>query len=241
MQSTVNINTALGVPGEIAFDGPRRALPYNLNSSGQDQIVGYAYTLRSDSAGNPDPLAGSPNMSTAQVGGTGQFLGLLVNPKALASVGVTGNPLGATLQVPDNTQGDLADMGEYFINLGNAANIGDQPYYDNTTGAIGSQAAAAGTATQSTTVVTVVTSTGGNIGVGSKLNIAGGVPVTVLSLGSGTGGAGTYNVDQSQTITPAAAFTGNATAPTGKTLIPRAAIWAYPVAVAGLAVIKLTN
>jgi hypothetical protein len=42
-QSTVNITYAAGVIGELAFDGPQRALPYNLDSNGG--YVGNFFTI----------------------------------------------------------------------------------------------------------------------------------------------------------------------------------------------------
>jgi hypothetical protein len=52
-QSTVNIWSAAGVVGELAFDGPMRAAPYNLFSNGVPNLVGNAYTVTS--GGNPEP------------------------------------------------------------------------------------------------------------------------------------------------------------------------------------------
>ena len=43
-QSTVNIWSAGGVVGELAFDGPMRAAPYNLYSAGVPNLVGNAFT-----------------------------------------------------------------------------------------------------------------------------------------------------------------------------------------------------
>jgi hypothetical protein len=57
---------------------------------------------------------------------------------------------------------------------------------------------------QSTTVLTVTTITGTPLAVGQTVFAGAGVnmaPTQILSFGTGTGGTGTYNVDQSQTVT----------------------------------------
>ena len=64
-----------------------------------------------------------------------------------------------------------------------------------------------GTCTQSLAVLTVATISGGTIVVGSVFIIPGFGTSTVVSFGSGSGGAGTYGVNTSQTISPATAFT----------------------------------
>src|ERR1700722_15113006 len=106
-QSTVNIWSAGGVVGELAFDGPMRAAPYNLFSSGTPNLVGNAYTVTS--GGNPDPSGNSALAGTAPVGGTGVFAGILINPKDYASYGTTGTngPLAPTMVLPDYAIGQL--------------------------------------------------------------------------------------------------------------------------------------
>ncbi len=136
-------------------------------------------------------------------------------------------------------------MGEIYVEIPGPANVGDLVYFDQTSGALGSVAAkATGTLTQSTTTITVAASPTGNIGIGSVLNITGAETVTVVELGSGTGGAGTYIVNVSQTVGSPTAFTGNSVAPSGKTLVPRGEIsrfGAAAVSPTGLAVLKMTN
>ena len=138
-QSTVNIWSAAGVVGELAFDGPMRAFPYNLFSSGTPNLVGNAYTVTS--GGNPEPSGNKRSWAgTATVGGTGVFAGILVNPKDYASYGTTGanGPLAPTLVLPDYSIGQLAITGEYWVNLPGPANIGDLVTYDPLTGNLNS-------------------------------------------------------------------------------------------------------
>jgi len=239
-QSTVNIFNAIGVVGDLAFSGPIRAIPYNLNSdTGYPNVIGRAFTVLT--GGVPTPTGAAPNAGSARAGGTGPFAGILVNPKAYVTAGTGGNALAPTLTLPDNAVGELLQMGEIFVAFPGAAAIGDKVFFDNTTGELGTTGAIAGTATQSGTVLTVATSTGGNIGVGSVISVAGAAQVTVVSLGTGTGGTGTYNVNFSQTVGSAAAITGTPAAPTGKTLVPNCEVAHYGLTGAGVGVIKLTN
>ncbi len=209
-QSSVNVYNALGIVGELAFDGPIRAGAYNLNSSGAANVVGYAYTVTSGA--DPEPSGGSGNAGTARVGGTGVFAGILINPKEYALRGVTGNPLGASLTLPDYSIGDLLTMGEVFVNLPGPANIGDLVTYDTTTGALNSITPTASfTASASTTTLTVTAVASGVITVGQEIsgvNITPGTRITAL--GTGLGNTGTYTISVSQTAASATVTAANA-------------------------------
>lgn len=246
LQSAVNIYNALGIPGDVAFSGPIRSQPANIDSNGSEpNVIGYAYTITAQS--NPDPVGDAPNAITAQVGGTGTFAGILINSKEYASFGTTAGPLEPTLNLPDNSLGELMFMGEVYVEIPGAAVIGDLVYYDNTTGALGTVSPnVTGEMSQSTTTVTVEASPAptGNIGVGTILRPTGADAVRVIALGSGTGADGTYIVDVSQSVSANTAFTGNSVAPSGKTLVPNGAISRFPaasVSPTGLAVLKMTN
>jgi len=201
-QKTVNIFTALGVPGEISFDGPIRAKSYIANSSGTPQLVGNVFTLTGNA--NPDPVGNSSVSGTAQVGGTGVFGGILINPKNYAAVGtVAAGPLAPTLVVPDNTQVELMTMGECFVNLPGPANEGDLVTYDPLTGNLNSIAPitqftasiAAGGSAGVNDVMTVSSVAVGQLAVGQVITGAGVAGGTYISsLGTGTGDTGTYNL-----------------------------------------------
>lgn len=66
-----------------------------------------------------------------------------------------------------------------------------------------------GTATQSGTTLTIVTSTAGgnNLTIGSKITLNS-LTMTITGFGTGAGGVGTYIVNQSQSVGTASAFTG---------------------------------
>lgn len=76
----------------------------------------------------------------AKMGGTGAFLGILVNPHNYAVY----NHLEATLKLPDGTQGILAKSGYLNVVLSNASAVGDKVYFVQATGALGAGTAAGG-------------------------------------------------------------------------------------------------
>lgn len=135
-QTTVNIWSALGVPGDVAFDGPMRAAPYNLYSGACSNVIGYAYTVVN--GGNPEPSANSANAGTAQVGGAGVFAGILINSKEYAAYATCSShvPLDPTMILPNYAIGDLMTMGTLCVQLDGAANVGASVYYAPATGAL---------------------------------------------------------------------------------------------------------
>lgn len=222
-QKSINIFTALGVPGELSFDGPIRSKSYILFSSGTANLVGNAYTVSAQP--NVDPVGNSSLSPTAQVGGSGVFAGILVNPKAYAAVGTTAlGPLAPTLQVPDYTQAELLDMGEVFVNLPGPANIGDLVTFDPLTGNLNSitptssftASIAPGGSAGVPDVLTVTALTAGSIQVGALIAGAGVDGDThVISLGTGKGETGTYNLStiNLQTVSSEAMTCNNLPAP----------------------------
>jgi hypothetical protein len=201
LQLTVDIFNALGIPGDLAFDGPIRAGSYNLYSAAVPQYVGYAYTVVSGA--NPNPSQAAGNAGTAKVGGSGPFAGILVNPKEYPLRGTTaGGPLAASLVLPDYAIGDLLVMGEIFVDLPGPASIGDLVTYDPLTGALNTIApAAVFVGSSSTTTLTVASVSAGIVAVGQQITGTGVTPGTfITALGTGLGGAGTYTINVSQTI-----------------------------------------
>lgn len=203
LQSTVNINSVFGVPGEIIFDGPQRAESVIINSSAtaQPNTIGYAatrnaatgvcgiggvsspgtstvtgsisgttLTVTAVSAGMPsvgqtisgtgvtastkitgyisvnNDGTGTYTVDTSQtaasttITGTGGpntiFGGILANPKHQALVGTTSGTLTPTLNVPDNSQIDILEMGIIVLYSNTACSIGDSLVYNIITGAI---------------------------------------------------------------------------------------------------------
>lgn len=231
-QQAVNIFNTLGIVGDLAFsDGGERALEYNLYSNTVPQLFGNYFTLQT--AATATPSGATPNGAIAQVGGTGPLGGILCNIKQNALFGTGGNPLAATLAVPDNAQGQLLSRGYVFVNLPGPANPGDLVTYDPLTGNLnsippvvaftGSIAAGGSAGVADVLTVTAVATTGGKIAVGQIVTGTGVEPATIISLGTGTGFTGTYNLStiNQQTVSstntlrvanvPAPAFVGTAT------------------------------
>ena len=92
---------------------------------------GYAFTLAADGV-------------SAQMGGTGAYVGIMVNPENVALYG----GLNPTLQVPDGTVAGMARSGYIYAVLSNASNVGDKVYFTQATGAL-----SAGTASASQTQI----------------------------------------------------------------------------------------
>jgi hypothetical protein len=125
-QTAIRTDMAFGVPGELFTDGPVRAAPWTLLST-KPNVIGYAYTL----AGN----------GVAQVGGASQFVGILVHPKHYASYGTVVGTLAPTMELPNQSTGELLSMGDIVVSLATAADVGYTVVYDTTTGALSAIAA----------------------------------------------------------------------------------------------------
>jgi hypothetical protein len=127
-QTTVNADIRSGIVGEIAFDGPTRAVSAMLDSGAgaANNVIGRAFTY-ADAAAN-----------TVQAGGAGAFAGILVLPKSHALLGTAaGGTLADSLTLPDGVAVELLQMGEVFVSLASdGATIGSGVFYDDTTGAL---------------------------------------------------------------------------------------------------------
>lgn len=124
-QSTVSVNQAFGVVGELIQDEPIRAETLLIGAGGF--TVGYA-GCKSNST-NVATMGGT-------VGAGVLFAGILINPKTYASGGTTSGPLAPTLTLPANSQGEFLTFGTVVVAITGAANIGDQVQYNTTTGAL---------------------------------------------------------------------------------------------------------
>jgi hypothetical protein len=245
-QSTVSQFPAIGVIGDLYREGPApRVQPYILHSGGTNpNVIGYAYTL-SASPADTLGLGIAQTSNTATVGGTGVFAGILIQPKAIGSFGTTAGPLAPTLNVPENATGQLVTFGSPIVSLPAAANIGNLVAYDTTTGALSTviHVPSSSTYNQSTTTATITgfVSGGTPIGVGSVFTSSTGAYLgTVQSLGTGTGGNGTYVVESSATVSGATAVT-QPIAGAGKLFVPNAKVDVIKLTAAGIGIITLTN
>lgn len=124
LQSTVRFNTAGGVVGELAFDGPHRAESGTLSA---DASIGLVVS-QDNTTGKWAPGA---------ISGTKRF-GVLINPKDKVLRGTTvGGPLAPSLVLAANTQGTVCTMGQVWVQTATAtAKPGDVVYVTDATGAI---------------------------------------------------------------------------------------------------------
>lgn len=143
-QKNVNIEMGFGVPGDIHTGGPTRTESLVVNSDGaQLNLVGRAFTK--DASKNVAKVGGA--IESGRV-----FAGILVNSKAYALTGLSGNPLAPTLAVADNTQADFLTMGDVVVQVSTACKIGDLVAYDTTTGEL-STVAVGGSASSGKTLI----------------------------------------------------------------------------------------
>ena len=246
-QTSVNSNIAAGVPGELFHrdnGAPVRVMPYAINSGGTpaNNVIGATwYTVLSAPVLEGGTTYTGEVAPYAQPGGTGPQAGFLVDPKIYATLGTAAGALNPTMTLPDQTIAALATSGVFWATLPNAANIGDLVTYNIATGAIGSVSYGAGfTGSISGVTLTASAVGSGALAIGQAITGAGITAGTVITgLGTGTGGTGTYTVNNSQTVASEAMTAGNATAPTGYALIAGATVFYYSPSTAGLAAIKL--
>lgn len=138
-QSAVNFDLAYGVPGEFAFDGPRRAEPGILAAAA---VVGRVCT--------EDPAV--PGSWTPGLVASSIRQSVLTSPKQYALTGTAGNTLSPSLELPANASGEFATMGQIWVISSTANKPGDVVYFNNTTGAISTTAPGA-TAPASSTLL----------------------------------------------------------------------------------------
>lgn len=141
-QQTVNNNMGFGVPGDSFLKGPHRALSWILESGSEPNVIGStAYTYVSD--------------GVAQAGGTTAFVGILTNSKVYPTAGTNAGALAPTMTLPNGITGELCTMhtGLVVQLTNNTAAVGDVLIYNNTTGALTSQAPGASVPSGSTLIV----------------------------------------------------------------------------------------
>lgn len=123
--TTVKTQLISGIPGEIAFDGPTRVITALINTASEaNNVFGRAFTYADES------------IESVAAGGTGEFAGILINPKAYG--------IGTNGVAPNWKAAEFLQMGEVYVTVSNAGTIGDLVYYDNATGALGLGTAGAG-------------------------------------------------------------------------------------------------
>lgn len=138
-QTTVVADIKSGIIGELAFDGPVRALAAMIDTGANavNNVVGRVFTWI------------DKNANTVQAGGpVADFAGILVHPKSYSSLGTAaGGTLADTLTLPDGAAGEFLFMGEIYIALPTTGGVINSPLkYNTTTGIIDFGAPGAGEA-----------------------------------------------------------------------------------------------
>ena len=170
------------------------------------------------------------------------------NPKEYALFGTGSPPLGPTLDLPQYSNGAFVDMAEIIVSLTNAGNIGDTVDFVQSTGALVARTPSAnsgvGTLAITSDVATVALWPGSlpALDVGTVLQTAAG-PATILSLGTGTGGNGTYNISAVANQAATAGFNYSTAPASGNTNIPHSQLTRYNTTdtADGLVVLRMTN
>lgn len=129
--SSVISDLVSGIPGEIAFDTPYIGATALINTTTEaNNVFGRALTYRDEA------------VESVQVGGTGLFAGLLVNPKesAVNAIGVTGDVVSNGRTVEACVRGEIYVL----LSAGTSVTIGDGVYFVNADGTLGAGTAVAG-------------------------------------------------------------------------------------------------
>lgn len=246
-QTTVTGDIRSGVIGEIAFDGPTRAVSAMLDSGAgaANNVVGRAFCY-----------ANTTNNTVSAGGDGGVFAGILIQPKSHALRGTAADgTLADSLTLPDGTPVELLQMGEVFVGL-------SEPDVGVTTITVSDGGSGY------TSAPTVVITGGGGSGATATATVVGGevTAITVTAAGAGytsaptisfTGGGGTgatavatltpdtINVGATVYYDDTTGELGVGTAGAGQTQVPNAVISRVepsPTAPgAYLAVLRLTN
>lgn len=121
VQTAVNKFQVLGVPGEFADNSPTRVTPYTLEAN-STVAPAVACVFTQSTTGD----------SVAKVGGSGAYLGVLVEPKQYANKA----NLTATLNLAEGQIGEICSMGHVFVKSATAFEPGYLAEYEPATGVI---------------------------------------------------------------------------------------------------------
>jgi len=241
-QQTVAANMSAGVVGELFKGSVWRCQPGVIDSVGTTNLneVGRVFTQTL----NTDNHCG---VGGAIAEGT-PFYGILCNPKEYVNLGtVAGGTLAPSLALPQYAKGSFCkNTNGIFVPFQQAGLIGDFVDFDTTTGllwprqALGALGAATLAITSNVGTVAGFVAGSAPIGIGTVFNTLAG-PATVISLGTGTGGNGTYNLSVIANQGATANTTYTTTAPTGRAQVPGARVEFYNIPAAGLGVMSLNN
>lgn len=131
LQSTVNANIAAGIPGELAFDSPKRASPGQIDPAAlaANCVIGRYFTK------NRDTGLYAPGGNTATNNDL-VFGGILGSPKEHVGIGALGDPFAPTLAIQPGSIGTFFEMCMIFVISPAPCQEGDIAIYNTTTGVI---------------------------------------------------------------------------------------------------------
>ena len=133
VQSSVAAQMGFGVVGEAFLDRMNRVQPGILDSaSAANNVFGRAFTVKNGADGTPGSAI------TVEAGGTGNFAGILVNPKNHASYGTrAGGPLAPSLVLPNDVIAEFCkDADGVIVAFTAAADEGDWVEFVQATGVL---------------------------------------------------------------------------------------------------------
>lgn len=130
LQKIVNNQLALGIPGSFYDTTPRRVHPYVVVANGTAKPA-FGLVVTKDVNGN------------AQPGGTGEFLGVICDPKSTPLYG----GIAASLEIPVGTAVPVCSFGHLVVTSTDAVVAESSlPVYNTDTGVISAVPAGSGSA-----------------------------------------------------------------------------------------------
>lgn len=236
-QSTINVNLAFGVPGELIEEGPQRAESLIINSNGGTNTVGFAFTKSAST--NVAKVGGTINQGAASV--TGSISGTTLTVTAVSS-GTLG--VGQTISGSGVTAGTtITGFGTGTGGTGTYTVSASQTASSTTITASGGDAVFAGILANPKVYASLGTTSGT---LAPTLNLPDNTQGEFLTMGnvvvSVTGAANIGDQVQYDIVTGALSCVApGASASAGKALVPNAKVWRFPTAATGLVAIMLTN
>jgi hypothetical protein len=126
MQRQVNEKLAIGVVGDFYDNTPRAAHAYKLAANGEVlPEYGKVFTAGEDAVANATE-------GTAEIGGSGEYLGVAVHSKE----GALRGGLEASMKLPNGAAGTLAYKGNIVVAVSADIEVGYIGIYNTTTGDI---------------------------------------------------------------------------------------------------------
>lgn len=208
-QTRANILPPVAVAGDFASDNPRAAVLAGVNAfvAGANGVtVGrFAWTDSTDTL-----VSNSNGTAVAPRGFVAREMQAMIQQYLQE----------ASNEVPEGMPITLYHQGDFWVQTNSNATVGQKVFASIVDGSVSTAAAGATigaavvTGSIAGTTLTVSAVTSGTLAVGQMITGTGVAPDTyITALGTGTGGAGTYTINNSQTVA-SETLTGNASVET---------------------------